>query len=241
MTLQQTEGNWLVSLQAPLKTVLSTEIYNNLHGAILSGTIDPGTRIVEESLARQLGVSRAPLREAIWMLKRDGLLYEESPRSTRVISLEEEDIRELHLIRTVLETVAYQHAAPLLTLAEVEELEAIVQEMQVAGSSGDSSRLADLDYEFHKRLCGASALPRVYRIWDEQHVLFRLWLNVVARAHDGDVDEIVLSHRDLLTAITSQDNRAIAKQTLRHVYNVGSALAEKRAQWAKQAPQIGMD
>ncbi len=238
MSATQNNSDGLISLQVPQKTILSAEIYNNLRNGILSGSIEQGTRIVEESLARQLGVSRAPLREALWMLKRDGLLREESARDTRVISLTEDDIRELHLIRTVLETLAYQHAAPRLDATDIAELGQLVDRMQQAGTAGDSSLMADLDYEFHQRLCRTSGLPRVYRIWDEQHVLFRLWLNVVARAHDGDVDEIIASHRDLLAAIAARDNAAIAKQTRRHVYSVGSALAEKRAQWAGEVSNL---
>ncbi|MEU5552057.1 GntR family transcriptional regulator [Micromonospora sp. NPDC047793] len=226
----------VTALRVPQKVVLSESTYDVLRAAILDGTLPPGTRIVEESLARQLGVSRAPLREAIWLLKRDGLLVEESARTTRVVQLTEDDVHELHMVRTVLETLAYQQASPRLRPSDVSDLEDLISQMHEASAAGDTRRIADLDYRFHRALCAPCGLPRIMKAWDEQHVLFRLWLNMVGPTLG--VQDIAESHRVLLGVVRDGDAEAISEQVIHHVYLVGGVMADQRSRWAAAQPRL---
>jgi DNA-binding GntR family transcriptional regulator len=217
---------------------LGTAVYTALRMRILEGSIPPGTRIVEESLAKELGISRAPLREAIWLLKRDGLLVEESARTTRVVTLSSLDVRELHLTRTLLETVAYQHAAKRITTAEIDGVREVLAKMQAAVDAGDKRQLAVLDYEFHRDLCHASGLPRLVEMWERQQILFRLWLNLVGATIDDTHDHIVQSHGDILDTVLGGDDDQIFEHVLKHVYLVGSALGMERLRWATLQPRV---
>src|SRR3712207_2323559 len=89
------------------RSVLSEDICEHLRAFVMKGRLKPGSRIVEERLARQMGTSRAPLREAILKLKGEGLVTG-SGRETRVVALSADDIRELHLLRATLETLLFQ-------------------------------------------------------------------------------------------------------------------------------------
>jgi len=223
------------ALRVPQKVDLSDSTYQVLRSAILDGTLSPGTRIVEESLARELGVSRAPLREALWVLKRDGLLVEESARTTRVVQLTEADVEELHLTRVVLETLAYQRAASRLREQDFVELEQIAQDMHDT-SAGDTRRIAELDYRFHRTLCQACDLPRIRKLWDEQHVQFRLWLNMVGPTlGEHDISD---SHRSLLDVVRSSDANAIAEKVIEHVYLIGGVMADQRRRWCASQPRL---
>ncbi|MEV0732546.1 GntR family transcriptional regulator [Polymorphospora sp. NPDC050346] len=226
----------VAALRVPQKVVLSESTYDVLRAAILDGTLPPGTRIVEEALARQLGVSRAPLREAIWLLKRDGLLVEESARTTRVVQLTEDDVHELHMIRTVLETLAYQQASPRLQPSDVAGLEDLIDQMHDASVAGDARRIAELDYRFHRALCEPCGLPRVMKAWDEQHVLFRMWLNMVGPTLG--VQDIAEPHRVLLDVVLAGDAEAISEQVIDHVYLVGGVMADQRRRWAAKQPRL---
>lgn len=226
----------VTGLRVPQRVVLSESTYDVLRTAILDGTLPPGTRVVEESLSRQLGVSRAPLREALWLLKRDGLLVEESARTTRVVELTEDDIHELHMIRTMLETLAYQLASPELRPEHIVELEDLIEQMHDASVEGDTRRIADLDYRFHRALCAPCGLPRVLKAWDEQQVLFRLWLNMVGPTLGAQ--DIADSHRILLDVVRAGDADAISEQVIDHVYLVGGVLAEQRRRWAAAQPRL---
>jgi DNA-binding GntR family transcriptional regulator len=214
------------------RSVLSTDIYEHLRAFVLAGKLKPGMRIVEERLARQMGTSRAPLREALWMLRSDGLVTG-SGRDTRVVALSADDIRELHLLRATLETLLFQSAARVISTGEIAGHERLLGQMQLAAAEGRRGQLSDLDYEFHRRLCRVSDLPRVYRVWRDQHVLFRLWLNVVAEAED-DPATIVAHHVTLLDAVKSRDPAVIARETTNHIYGISSAFATERSEWAKE-------
>ena len=217
---------------------LGESVYGALRQAILEGSLAPGARIVEESLASQLAVSRAPLREALWLLKRDGLLIDESARTTRVVKLDAESIRELHLIRTLLETAACQRAALRITSEEIAAIELTITAMQRAADEGDRTAVARLDYEFHRALCTASGMPRLVEMWEQQHVLFRLWLNMVGQTLVESVDHIAASHRAIFDAVLQGEPDIIFEHVLEHVYLVGGALRTERQRWAAEQPRV---
>lgn len=213
--------------------------YEMIRNAILDGSIPPGTRIVEEALARRIEISRAPLRDAVGRLRSEGLLVDESERITRVVSLTPEAVRELHLIRTVLETIACQYAARHLTSEDVEELQGLIDAMRAASDMEDRHSVAELDFAFHRRLCEASRLPRLVAIWQEQQVLFRLWLNLVGDTLNDQVDHIAEAHQEILDAVVGGDDDAIFTNIVRHVYFVAGAMATERRRWASEQPRVG--
>lgn len=219
------------------KTVLSHEIYIVIRNAILEGRLEQGERIVESNIAEQMGVSRAPLREALRQLESDGLLEVATHRETRVISLSTHDIQELHLIRMVLETLAYQYAAQRITPDELAEVESLVLNIEKAAVEGDAKALAKYDYAFHETLCKTSGMPRIYDIWSDQHVLLRLWLNVVARSYEDEMPSTAASHRKIFEAIRSKNGKQITEEVFHHIYHSGPIFIKERAQWAEEAAQ----
>lgn len=89
-------------------TTLRERLVAVLRRAVLEATLPPGSRLVETKLAEQLGVSRGPLREAIFELVKEGLLEQIPFRGTVVRSLSVEDIQEIYSFRTLLESFAFK-------------------------------------------------------------------------------------------------------------------------------------
>lgn len=235
---QSQEAPVLPPLKEVAKRSLGDSVYEALRASILDGTLPQGMRIVEETIARQMEVSRAPLRQALWLLKRDGLIVDESARTTRVVTLDAEAIRELHLVRTLLETSACQRAAQRITSDEIDRIESILTDMQTAADAEDRAAVARLDYEFHRTLCHASGMPRLVEMWEHQHVLFRLWLNMVGETLIESVDHIAASHRAIFEAVLEGDPDRIYDHVLEHVYLVGAALRTERRRWAMEQPRV---
>src|SRR5690349_11978372 len=96
---------------------LHKEIATAIRNAILKGELRPGERLIEGELAERLGVSRAPLREALKQLIAEGLLVNVSRRGTTVIELTEKDIREIFSLRMALESLAVELITPTITPA----------------------------------------------------------------------------------------------------------------------------
>lgn len=171
---------------------------------ILSGRTDPGGRLVEEQLTRRLGISRAPLREAMRLLAEQGLVEHIPRRGARVATLSDDDVRELYEVRDVLERHAVAAIPPRADLAG---LRAALKMMRQATAADDRLALANAHRRFHVevvRLGGNRQLAGLY-----ESVLLRIQLYMavnmrreaeVARASDG-----VLRHERLFAAVDSGD------------------------------------
>ena len=116
---------------------------------ILSGALAPGSRITESRLAQELGVSRTPLREALFQLERDGFVHADLARGFTVAPLDPREIRELYPILESLEVLALRTLGTLAAAA-LPELERIND--QLAAAAGDAARGLALDARWHATL-----------------------------------------------------------------------------------------
>jgi DNA-binding GntR family transcriptional regulator len=132
------------------KEVLRDKIGDVLRGWILDGELKPGERIVELTLSRKLNVSRAPLREALWGLARQGLVEIRAHHGTYVTQLSEQDIREIFEIRELLET----HAAKKIRASGqgAAELKKALAELEDACRKRDIRLFSAADLRFHRTL-----------------------------------------------------------------------------------------
>lgn len=134
------------------KEVLRDKICEVLKGWILDGTLKPGERIIELTLARKLNVSRAPLREALWLLQRQGLVHIRAHHGAQVTQLSEQDIREIFEIRETLETRAALkiHARRDVHVAAI--LKNALAELEAACGRRDIRAFSAADLKFHQTL-----------------------------------------------------------------------------------------
>jgi DNA-binding GntR family transcriptional regulator len=134
----------------PAEGMATTELRNN----ILSGSLAPGTRLRQEDLAARLGVSRMPVRQALSVLEREGLVKADPWRGTIVAPLERETIRDMYAFREMVERYVASTLAQRGDL-DISALRELVEAGRKATSDGDLSRLIDLDLRFHSRLYDA--------------------------------------------------------------------------------------
>jgi DNA-binding GntR family transcriptional regulator len=134
------------------KEVLRDKIFEVLKGWILDGTLQPGERIVELTLARKLEVSRAPLREALWLLARQGLVHIRAHHGAYVTQLSEQDIREIFEIREALEIRAALKIRSRLNPSVKAALQHALAELEEACKARDIRLFSAADLKFHKTL-----------------------------------------------------------------------------------------
>jgi DNA-binding GntR family transcriptional regulator len=134
------------------KEVLRDKICDVLKGWILDGTLQPGERIVELTLSRKLEVSRAPLREALWLLARQGLVHIRAHHGAYVTQLSEQDIREIFEIREALEIRAALKIRSRLSPSVKAALQQALAELEEACKARDIRRFSAADLKFHKAL-----------------------------------------------------------------------------------------
>lgn len=132
-----------------------------IRDAILSGHFRLGENISEDRLVDMLGVSRTPVRDAMALLAREGLVVVRPKRGSFVFETSPEDIKEICDYRELLETQGVRLALRVARAAYLEELHKVVADMQAAVDRGDADAYGSLDTQFHNaafRHCGNSYL-----------------------------------------------------------------------------------
>jgi DNA-binding GntR family transcriptional regulator len=151
--------------QAPEFRPLRHDAYDALYEAILLGSLPPGERLVEAEIARQMGISRGPLREAIRQLEQDGLVEYRPRRGAVVAALTRERVLDAYSTRIELEGFAARLAAPRISTVELERLEALCEAMQRSARQGDAAGLLQTDVKFHQAICEISGNRVLLRLW----------------------------------------------------------------------------
>src|ERR1700761_2378746 len=126
--------------------LLKDSVAEKLRGEIMSGSIAPGSRIVEAKWAAKFGVAQASVREAINILAHAGFVSKAAGRSARVVHLSEQDVAHIYQLRGALEGLAARLAAE--TKANLNGLQATMDVMREAAGSGSREELLDCDLLF---------------------------------------------------------------------------------------------
>ena len=187
-----------------------------LRDYIVGGSTPPGTKLVEREVAELLGISRAPVRDALMELEKEGLIVTKSS-GRHVIELTEQDVRELYQVRLVLERLAAELAAQNTGPENRTALTAKLEAMRAAVAQGDRAKHVAADVEMHWL---------VWRQADNKHLLRMLssmigpvFMFVANNASAFDWQETLALHEDLTEAVNCGDPVAAAKSIERHLDN----------------------
>ncbi|MBQ1049466.1 GntR family transcriptional regulator [Micromonospora sp. C51] len=194
--------------EGELESVSLVELaVSRLTREILSGRSDPGERLVEEQLTRRLGISRAPLREALRLLAQRGLVEHVPRRGVRVATLSDRDVRELYELRDVLERFAVRSAIPVPRESDLAGLRAALDQMSEATRNGDRLAVAESHRAFHVALVALAGNRQLSAVYDSILVKLQLYMAInlrreaeVAQPQDG-----VHRHERLFEAVEAGD------------------------------------
>ena len=207
-------------LKYGLKT---TFVYRSLKEKILSGELQPGARLLLRELAREQGTSELPVREAIRMLERDGLVQSLPHRGARVTRLTLDEVEEAFLIRGHLEAIAIEQAVPHMTKAHLAEIDECMTAMDALLDTGDGVAFGEMNREFHQAIYKACPFKRLHalieNLWDGQTKLHAIFLLRPARMEAAQVE-----HRAIVAKIRQGDAAAAAALMLDHKLRASKVL-----------------
>lgn len=191
-------------METPIqREILRDKIFDVLKTRILDGTLAPGERIIESTIARQLQVSRAPLREALWLLANVGLVQIKAHHGAFVARLSTEDIREIFEIREILETHAAKKARAGLTPEGQSRLESALNALEDAARDRDVARFTNADMEFHRTIWELSGNRHLTEILNDISTRFFAYelIRDLRKPGNYQFDAKVEEHRELLHLI----------------------------------------
>jgi DNA-binding GntR family transcriptional regulator len=205
------------------RPTLRDQIKDVLLQRILQGTYAPGERIVEIRVAREFGVSQAPVREALRELEILRLIESEPFRGARVRGARPEEIAETYPVRAALEEVAARAAAPRLT-GRVQPLADEIDGMRAAAAEGDLHRFAAHDVGFHRLFVVASGNRTLIEMWETLHIDLRTRLTLIQ--HHDDLLEVAERHAPVMEALDAGDGMLAGRLVREHIEGFGRSVAE---------------
>ncbi|MET7243365.1 GntR family transcriptional regulator [Methylobacterium sp. EM32] len=211
-----------VGLPMLAESDLVRQVARRLTDAIVQGRLAPGAKVAEAAVARELGISRAPVREAARLLESQGLLKASPRRGFFVRELSAQDVDELYDLRLCVERHAAVEAARRLTPAIRDGLRRQLALMRDLARHDDPALIVEADYEFHRLICAASGNGRLLRLFDGLASELRIVIGLIGRLYD-DPEEIAGTHEPVLEAIEAGHPERIVA----HVdYHLGVARRE---------------
>jgi DNA-binding GntR family transcriptional regulator len=202
----------------------SQAIYVALRERILSNDIGPGTRLVMREVANQYEASDIPVREALRMLERDGLVETTPYRGARVTTLTAKEVEETYFIRSHLESIATGLAAERITDAELARLEALMVRMRAAVDAQDGPGFSDLNLQFHQTIvarCGNDMLRELTMdIWRRHSGFQRVFRMVPDRLATSQSE-----HEGIMAALRDRDAETASRLALLHKLSVRDSVS----------------
>jgi DNA-binding GntR family transcriptional regulator len=195
----------------PIKPVsLRDQVYDAIRQAILDRRLKPGDHIRGQELTELLDVSRTPLREALGLAERDGLVQYVPNRGWFVTKFTPPEIREIFSIRCGLENLAADMIIDRLTEAEFAELTSQIAEFGRVILRNDAPLRSKLDLAFHQRLVELSGNQRLLRMWCNIAIQCSMVFNYhTVTIPDYDHWQGVRDHTAILDALRSRDPVAV--------------------------------
>jgi DNA-binding GntR family transcriptional regulator len=204
--------------------------YRHVRDLILSGELEPGAVINQATLARVIGISTTPLREALRRLKQQGLVELDAHRDARVTRLDAEEARDLLEVRRSLDPLAASLAADRRTTQDLAEMRATLDGLEALPSDPTVAQLV-AHRRFHRAVYRASHNALLGNIldglWDSADRYRRHGLEVARSAEEGTITS---RHARLFEAIVAGDANAAAEVMRAHVdASLGAASARRLA------------
>ncbi|HMD88912.1 MAG TPA: GntR family transcriptional regulator [Anaerolineaceae bacterium] len=212
----------------PKNSSLANMAYESIREAIITGRIKPGERIGQVELAKQLGVSERTVREALARLVAKGLAMHEPFKGVRVAVLPLAELREVYVMRALLEGRAMELAAGFITDGDLQRMRELLPLTVVSNSSGSVENAQEKNREFHWipiRAAGSRTLARILeQLWEMMFAYELLYQNP---------DELAISrndfaqHKELLEALEARNGKRAAQINSEHIYTTIQILLDR--------------
>jgi DNA-binding GntR family transcriptional regulator len=204
--------------------LLSQSVQRLLLERIMTGHYRPGERLVELRLAKELGTSQAPVREALRELAGIGVVTIHSRRGARVRRPTGKELADVSLVRSEIDALAARTAVPLLPDETLERLRDLVDQMAVHVERADLLGLTRSDAAFHRTIAEASANQAILGVFDRLEPFARTFITVTLPNYD--LPAVVEQHEAILVALLARDPEEAAARARRHQLEVSALFAE---------------
>jgi len=209
------------------RSVLADQVRERLLERILSGHYPPDARIIETQVARELGTSQAPVREALRGLEALGVVEITPFRGARVRRPTRRELLEAYAVRSALESLAARLAVPRLTDVDLARLTETANAMQAGARADDAHRVAEADARFHGMIVALADNATLLKVWSSLEPFLRTYITLVVPG--ADPQWCADLHAPILHALQARDVDAIVAALEHHFADVTDNMANRLA------------
>lgn len=214
------------------RSVLADQVKDRILEDILGGRHKPGSRIIETKVARELGTSQAPVREALRGLEALGVVEITPFRGSRVRRPSRREILEAYGVRSTLEGLGARQAVGRMTDEDVAELKGHLEAMRAAARAEDDRALAEADARFHGRIVELADNVTLEKVWRSLEPFSRTYLTLTIPGADPQWSAEL--HAPILEALERRDTDGVVNALRHHFDEVADNMARR---WPEdQAP-----
>ncbi|MDD6442159.1 MAG: GntR family transcriptional regulator [bacterium] len=198
---------------------LRGQVFHAIREDILKGRYKENDELRETTLGKELGVSRTPVREALRQLELEGLVKIIPNRGAFVTGISEKDVRDIYMVRSVLEGLCVQMAAEHMTKERIDELEEVLLLAEYYLEKGNMEQLTELDGKFHQILYTASESRILEHVLSDFHKYVQLARRNSVKT-ESRAQKSLEEHREILEALKENDAEKAEKLANTHILNV---------------------
>lgn len=222
-----------MSASSPLRVLeplnrpsVADTVFEELHSQILLLELPPGTKMSEAEVAKALGVSRQPVRDAFYRLSKLGFLSIRPQRATLVSQISEKAVLQARFIRSAIEAETVRTACSVLTDEDHRALDDLLDRQREAVEAGDAAVFHALDDQFHKEICERAGLGFAWEIIRENkaHMDRVRFLSLSFASRDAFND-----HVRVMDAIRARDEDQAMRQMRAHLSRIKDQIVRIRA------------
>ena len=204
--------------------LLSASVKRVLQTRIMQGHYKPGDRIIELQVAKELGTSQSPVREALRDLAAIGIVTIHSRRGARVRLPTSEELADISLVRSEIDALAATIAAPLMDEAIIGQLRDAYAEMQRHRADGDHVAMTQSDARFHRLIAVTSQNKAIQHVFDQLEPFARTFITLTLPR--ADIKSIIEEHAGILAAFEARDGALAASRARSHQLNVSTLFRD---------------
>ena len=207
---------------------LDEQAYQLIKQAIIQCALPPGESVAELRLASEMGISKTPIRKAMARLHQEGFLDNVPYRGYSVAEISVQDVAEVYQLRQILECYLVTETALHFSLAELDEIEQLIDKSDAALASGAPADYVEFNREFHRTFARKSGSQRIADILRnlEEHVR-RIILYVVQSGDDDLLDNQRDDHRQILMALREGDVAQATSMMRIHLSSFATTLVSR--------------
>ncbi len=202
---------------------LSEGVARSIREAIILGRFKPGAKIVENQLAKRIGISRSPVREAFRILEQEGLVTLTPRKGAKVTQISLKEAKETYAIRANLESLAAKLAVSNLKDGKIKRMENLLEKMSFKTKKNDINGILKLNEKFHDILLKSNDNIKLDHLIHSLRVQIQRF-RVASLSLPGRLKEVLSEHRKIVEACKQRDASLIEEYVKEHITQAGNKL-----------------